>query len=142
MAPRPEPVQQAEGRAGSGENLAGPGEDLAVARGRLAEAQGRVVRALVAGGEVPDGFDAARLRAQAASLVAKRRSIVARLRPDAAVAAGADLAAEFAAYARARGEPPPGYRADADGFAAWLRERGRLPDPPRRRTPWWRRRVP
>ncbi|MEU6727448.1 hypothetical protein ABZ917_27420 [Nonomuraea wenchangensis] len=117
-------------------------EDLAAARARLAEAQGRVVRALVAAGDAPDGFDPARLRAQAESLVAKRRSVVARLRPDAAVAAGPDLAAEFAAYARARREPPPHYRADADDFAAWLRERGRLPEPPRRRAPWWRRLLP
>ncbi|MFG1975710.1 hypothetical protein ACGFJC_40820 [Nonomuraea fuscirosea] len=93
---------------------------------RLAEAQARVVAALVAGAEVPEGFDPGRMRAQAASLIAKRRAIVARIRPDTAVAAGPDLAAEFAAYARARAAPPPGYRADADDFAAWLRERGRM----------------
>ncbi len=80
---------------------------------------------------------------QAASLIAKRRAIVARIRPDTAAAAGADLAAEFAAYTRARTAPPPGYRADADDFAAWLRERGRLPEaapPPARR--WWTRLLP
>ncbi|QFY12764.1 hypothetical protein GBF35_44860 [Nonomuraea phyllanthi] len=116
------------------------GHDVGEARRRLAEAQGRVVAALVAGAAVPEGFDPERMRVQAASLVAKRRSVVARLRPDAAAAAGPDLAAEFAAYARSREEPPPGYRADADDFAAWLRERGRLRDPapePRRR--WWSR---
>ncbi|MEV5892693.1 hypothetical protein [Nonomuraea fuscirosea] len=99
---------------------------------RLAEAQARVVAALVAGAQVPEGFDPGRMRAQAASLIAKRRGIVARIRPDTAVAAGPDLAAEFAAYARARTAPPPGYRADADDFAAWLRDRGRMPptEPP------------
>ncbi|MFI7636592.1 hypothetical protein [Nonomuraea sp. NPDC049400] len=115
--------------------------DLAEDRRRLAEAQGRVVAALVAGAAVPAGFDPERMRVQASSLIAKRRGIVARLRPDAAAAAGADLAAEFAAYARSRSAPPPGYRADADDFAAWLRERGRMPDPPRKPR-WWSRLLP
>ncbi|MFI6296148.1 hypothetical protein ACIBEJ_31455 [Nonomuraea sp. NPDC050790] len=96
-------------------------------RRRLEEAQERVVAALVAGAPVPEGFDADRFRVQAASLVAKRRSVVARLRPDAARAAGADLRAEFAAYTAARATPPKGYREDADAFATWLEERGRLP---------------
>ncbi|WP_188192582.1 hypothetical protein [Nonomuraea sp. SYSU D8015] len=108
------------------------------ARQRLAEAQARLVAALVAGGDLPEGFDGERMRAQAASLVAKRRGIVARIRPDAAIAAGADLAAEFAAYARSRSAPPSNYRTDADDFAAWLRERGRMPaEPPRRKARWW-----
>ncbi|SDI82418.1 hypothetical protein [Nonomuraea jiangxiensis] len=115
--------------------------ELAVAQRWLAEAQGRVVAALVGGAEPPAGFDPERMRAQAASLVSKRRGIVARIRPDVAAAAGADLAAEFAAYARARTAPAPGYRTDADDFAAWLRERGRLPDPPRRPR-WWSRFLP
>ncbi|WP_237104941.1 hypothetical protein [Nonomuraea sp. MG754425] len=106
---------------------------------RLAEAQSRVVAALVTGAEPPEGFDPARLRAQAASLVAKRRGIVVRIRPDTAAAAGLGLVAEFAAYARARATPPPGYRADADDFAAWLRGRGLLPDEPAPRRPWWSR---
>ncbi|MFI7618080.1 hypothetical protein ACIBP6_43355 [Nonomuraea terrae] len=112
---------------------------MSEARRRLAEAQGRVVAALVAGGEVPEGFDPERMRVQSASLVAKRRDIVARIRPDAAAAAGPDLVAEFAAYAGARATPPPGYRADAEDFAAWLRERGRMPDEePGKRRRWSR----
>jgi hypothetical protein len=79
------------------------------------------------------------MRAQAGSLVATRRSIVARIRPVAAIAAGPDLAAEFAAYARSRTAPPPNYRTDADDFAAWLRARGRLPEPPHRSSGWWSR---
>ncbi|MBE1587670.1 hypothetical protein ACFPOI_40795 [Nonomuraea angiospora] len=125
----------------TGEELGEAGEELDEARRRLAEAQGRVVAALVAGAELPRGFDPERMRAQASSLVAKRRGIVARIRPDAAAAAGPDLPAAFAAYARFRSEPPPGYRADADDFAAWLRERGRLPDPPRKPR-WWSRFLP
>ncbi|MFC4122260.1 hypothetical protein [Nonomuraea zeae] len=131
---------------GRGEGTgAGAGEEaddgLGAAQRRLAEAQGRVVAALVAGADPPEGFDAERIRRQALSLIAKRRVIVARIRPDAAAAAGPDLAAEFAAYARSRSAPPPGYRADADDFAAWLRARGRMPDPPRKPR-WWSRLLP
>ncbi|WP_049573698.1 hypothetical protein [Nonomuraea sp. SBT364] len=107
------------------------------ARRRLAAAQRRVIATLVTGAPPPDGFDPERLRVQAASLVAKRRSVVARLRPDAAVASGPDLAADFAAYARSRATPPPGYRADADDFAAWLVARGKLSPPPE--DSWWTR---
>ncbi|MGN9840778.1 hypothetical protein ACTMTI_21915 [Nonomuraea sp. H19] len=117
-------------------------EELAAAQRRLAEAQGRLVAALVAGADLPEGFDRERMRAQAASLIAKRRGIVARIRPDAAIAAGADLAAEFAAYARSRSAPPPDYRTDADDFAAWLRERGRMPQNPPPKPRWWSRLVP
>ncbi|MGV9376714.1 hypothetical protein ACWDRB_12915 [Nonomuraea sp. NPDC003707] len=116
-------------------------EGLGAARRRLAEAQGQVVAALVAGAELPQGFDPERMRVQASSLVAKRRGIVARIRPDAAAAAGSDLPAEFAAYARSRSAPPPNYRTDADDFAAWLRERGRMPDPPPKPR-WWSRFLP
>ncbi|MFI6904084.1 hypothetical protein ACIBKY_22680 [Nonomuraea sp. NPDC050394] len=115
-------------------------------RRRLEEAQERVVAALVTGARAPEGFDAERLRVQAASLVSKRRGVVARLRPDAALAAGADLRAEFAAYAAARTTPPKGYREDADAFAAWLEERGRLPKRSRgglpKRSGGWRDLLP
>ncbi|MGI5286891.1 hypothetical protein ACQEVF_26635 [Nonomuraea polychroma] len=124
------------------EPLAEAQAPLADAQARLAEAQARVVAALIAGGDVPDGFDRERMRAQAASLIAKRRGIVARIRPDAAIAAGLDLASEFAAYARSRTAPPPNYRTDADDFAAWLRDRGRMPEPPGRKPRWWSRLLP
>ncbi|WP_181019701.1 hypothetical protein [Nonomuraea typhae] len=107
----------------------GEGAGLETARARLADAQERVVAALVTGAAPPEGFDRERLKVQAASLVSKRRSVVAKLRPDAAMAAGADLRAEFAAYAAARTTPPPSYRSDADDFAGWLKERGRMPEP-------------
>ncbi|MEV0823441.1 hypothetical protein [Nonomuraea rubra] len=137
--PRPAPRHEHGGPRGLGEpEERGPGEQEERRR-RLAEAQGRVVAALVAGAEVPEGFDPERMRAQALSLIAKRRAIVARIRPDAAQAAGPDLAAEFAAYAAARATPPSGYRADADDFATWLRERGRMPGEPAPRRRWWSR---
>jgi hypothetical protein len=124
-----------------GERAGAMSERRSGGRERLGFAQGRVVAALVAGGEVPEGFDAGRLAVQARSLIAKRRGVVARLRPDAARAAGDDLVAEFAAYAAARMTPPPGYRADADDFAAWLHGRGLLPgsEPAREtgRSRWW-----
>jgi hypothetical protein len=108
-------------------------------RARLADIQARVVAALVTGGEVPGGFDEERMRVQAASLLAKRRAIVARISPDVAAAAGHDLAAEFEAYARSRATPPPDYRTDAAGFADWLRERGLMEPEPVPEKPWWRR---
>ncbi|MFI6817395.1 hypothetical protein ACIBG7_33705 [Nonomuraea sp. NPDC050328] len=115
-----------------------PAEREAGARGRLAEGQARVVAALVARGEVPAGFDPARMAVQAASLVAKRRAVVARLRPDLREIAGAGYAREFAAYAAARTEPPTGYRADAEDFATWLRKR----HPQSRWRRWIRRLSP
>ncbi|MEV4566948.1 hypothetical protein AB0K12_24545 [Nonomuraea sp. NPDC049419] len=108
-------------------------------RARLADMQARVVAALVAGGEVPGGFDEERMRVQAASLLAKRRAIVARIHPDVAAAAGQGLAAEFEAYARSRVTPPANYRTDAAGFAAWLRGRGLMEPEPVPEKPWWRR---
>lgn len=123
----PDAARESSGRADAVQAANGTGVAHEDEVARLAAAQARVVAALVAGAEVPEGFDPGRMRAQAASLIAKRRAIVVRIRPDTAVAAGPDLAAEFAAYARARAAPPPGYRADADDFAAWLRERGRMP---------------
>lgn len=126
-----------EGVLMSGHQLDDGGRTAGEARRRLGERQGAVVAALVGGGEVPEGLDAGRLRVQARSLVAKRRSVVARLRPEVAAAAGEDLAVLFAAYAAERAEPPSGYRADADDFAEWLRRQGRLPAA--RRRPWWSR---
>ncbi|MET9336819.1 hypothetical protein [Nonomuraea sp. NPDC003804] len=141
----PEEVTEVSGASGAlPQGAAGPERSLEDVRARLGEAQASVVAALVAGGAPPAGFDQVRLAVQARSLLAKRRGIVARLRPDAAAAAGAALVAEFAAYAAARTEPPARYRADADDFADWLRARGILHDPPPRRRgrlpfPWRRR---
>lgn len=100
-----------------------------VARQALAGAQAALVAALVAGGQVPPGFDRERLRVQETSLIAKRRRTVARLHPDLVVALGDAFAAEFHAYARGRPKPPGGSHADAHDFAAHLRAAGRLPGP-------------
>ncbi|MEU4833219.1 hypothetical protein [Streptosporangium sp. NPDC023615] len=112
-----------------------PGADTAgadtagAAREALAGAQTVLVAALVAGGRAPSGFDRERLRVQEASLIAKRRRTVARLRPDLVTALGDAFAAEFHAYARGRPKPPGGSHADAHDFAARLRAAGRLPEP-------------
>ncbi|MFC4058386.1 hypothetical protein ACFOWE_08775 [Planomonospora corallina] len=110
-------------------------EELAAGREELARAQAELVAALVAGAQPPPGFDAGRLRIQTASLVAKRRRVVARLRPDLAAALGGDFAREFTAYARSRPKPPGGYRADAGGFAEYLRRSGRIAEEPRPAPP-------
>ncbi|MEU1732639.1 hypothetical protein [Streptosporangium sp. NPDC020145] len=100
------------------------------ARQELGRAQAELVAALVAGGEVPEGFDAARLRVQEGALISKRRGTVARVRPDLVVLLGDGFAAHFDGYARGRPKPEGGSRADARDFAAWLGERGLLPEPP------------
>ena len=46
---------------------------LTEARSRLAQAQTDLVRALVAQGPIPGGFDEARVKAAARALVSKRR---------------------------------------------------------------------
>ncbi|GIH99024.1 hypothetical protein [Planobispora takensis] len=123
----------------------GPGHDSggaagSEARAELARAQAELLAALVAGGRAPGGFDRERLRIQSSSLIAKRRGVVARLRPDLLRALGGDFAAEFEAYARDRPKPSGGSRADARDFAEALRAAGRIsdaPGPPAR--PWWAR---
>jgi len=92
------------------------GPDPTGARERLGTAQAGLIRALVAGGD-PTGFDVERIHVQADALVAKRRDVVARLRPDLAAEPG--FRAAFAAWARTR--PPTGARADAAAFGATTR---------------------
>ncbi|MBG0819200.1 hypothetical protein HS048_00260 [Planomonospora sp. ID91781] len=107
---------------------AGPEEPVTqTGREELARAQAGLLAALVAGAQAPPGFDGERLRIQTASLVAKRRSAVARLRPDLVQALGEDFRAEFAAYASGRPKPPGGSRADAADFAGHLARTGRIP---------------
>ncbi|GAB2451820.1 hypothetical protein GCM10027187_20100 [Streptosporangium sandarakinum] len=113
-------------------------------RAELARAQAELLAALVAGGEPPRGFDEGRLRIQAASLISKRRGVVARIRPDlVALLGAAGFAAEFDAYARGRPKPPGGSRVDARDFAERLRAAGHplpepAPEPPAGRRRWAR----
>jgi hypothetical protein len=97
-------------------------------RQRLAEQQAALLRALLAGDAVPDGFDATRVAAQAAALLDKRRRVTALLRPDLAKALGDRFRALFDGYAL--GHPKQAGRSareDAAAFAAWLTEHGHLP---------------
>jgi hypothetical protein len=91
--------------------------DLALARSRFAAAQTRLLAALVAGAPPPPLFDPARIAIQADALIAKRRQLVARLRPDLVETTGADFPTRFNAYARANPRPTAGARADAEAFA-------------------------
>ncbi|GAA2861381.1 hypothetical protein GCM10010517_20030 [Streptosporangium fragile] len=136
------------GRPGGGAERAGAGagaeragaaggeaETGNAAREALASAQAELLASLVAGREAPPGFDRQRLRVQEYSLIAKRRRIVARHRPDLVEALGGDFAREFEAYARGRPKPPGGSHADVRDFAERLRAAGRLPEAPADREP-------
>lgn len=105
--------------------------------------QAALVHALLAGGEPPAGFDPERVARQAAALRAKRRRVIARLRPDLETSLGGEFAAHFDTWARAH--PPlvgSCAAADADAFAAWLVRGGHLPRPRGRRDLLSRRRPP
>jgi len=94
---------------------------------RLAAEQAALVRALVAGGPVPEGFDPGRVRATAAALARKRAREVARTWPVLAADLGDDFTDRFVAFAA--GRPPPatgGALADGLAFARDLARRGRL----------------
>jgi hypothetical protein len=93
---------------------------LADARGRLAQAQADLLAALVAQAPPPPGFDPARIHVQARALLAKRRSIVAALRPDLVDLAGASFRDRFDTYARLTRRPASA-RDDAEAFARTLR---------------------
>ncbi|GDY32952.1 hypothetical protein [Gandjariella thermophila] len=108
----------------------------------LAARQQALLTALLAGGPVPAGFDPARLRAQADALRAKRRRVVAALRPDLPHLLGEEFPARFDEYARANPRRTgTGAADDAAAFAAWLAARGLLAARHARRRRWWRRRA-
>lgn len=106
----------------SPENPENPGNP----RERLAAQQAGLLRALLAGGPPPPGFDSARLAVETGVLRAKRRGIVARLRPDVAAALGETFGPLFDEYA-AENPRADGVRArqDADLFADWLAAHGK-----------------
>ncbi|MFE9579366.1 hypothetical protein ACFYO1_23475 [Nocardia sp. NPDC006044] len=81
----------------------------------LAERQAALVRALVAGSPVPDGFDADAVAAAARALLHKRAGEVARRFPLLVHACGNDFTARFVAWAADR--PKTTTAADATAFA-------------------------
>ncbi|MFJ6676443.1 hypothetical protein ACIQMJ_35525 [Actinosynnema sp. NPDC091369] len=107
-------------------------------RERLAAAQADLLRALLADGDVPDGFDPERVRVEKRALLAKRRGIVAALRPDVAAELGERFRPLFDAYAAAHPkEVGTRFREDAARFAEWAVARGELQPPKKKR--WWQR---
>lgn len=107
-------------------------------RERLAAAQAELLRALLADGAVPEGFDAERVRIEKRALLNKRRGIVEMLRPDVAAELGDRFRPLFDAYAKAHPkEVGTRFREDAASFAEWAIARGELPPPNKKR--WWRR---
>ncbi|MEU3039066.1 DUF692 domain-containing protein [Streptomyces griseoaurantiacus] len=112
------------------------------ARERLGRAQTALLSALVAGTEVPEGFDTVRVGVQARALAAKRASVVAKVAPELPEILGGDYRAAFLAYAEARAMSG-GYRRDALDFAAQVLGDGGPEDARARRRlrRWWRDRA-
>ncbi len=107
-------------------------------RRALAERQGELLQALLAGGAPPPGFTAADLHVQSKALRAKRRRVVASLRPDVYTTLGDRFVALFDDYAdRFPRADDQRARDDAAAFAGWLVARGDLPAP--RKPRWWNR---
>jgi hypothetical protein len=97
----------------------------------LAARQAELVRALVAGGRLPAGFDPGRVGAAAAALRRKRAGEVAKAWPLLAAGLGAAYGPRFTAWARDRsagGQLPAGSFADGFLFARALRDAGTLPE--------------
>lgn len=90
------------------------------ARERLAARQAELARALLAGGPVPPGFDARRVRVEAVALRNKRRRVAEQLRPDLVDALGDRFAELFdrwaATHPRRAGVS---FRADLEAFEEW-----------------------
>jgi hypothetical protein len=92
----------------------------------LAEDQEALVAALVAGGPVPPGFDAARVAAARDALLRKRSGEVAAVWPRLAASLGPQWTVEFGRWAA--GRPPNGALHDGLEFARELAAAGRLPE--------------
>ena len=98
------------------------------ARASLAADQARLVAALAGRGDVPDGFDAARVNLAATTLIAKRRKCVARVRPLLADSLGDRFVETFAAFAATQPPHAGGPAVDGQAFAEWLDRQGLLPE--------------
>jgi hypothetical protein len=98
---------------------------MTTARERLAARQGQLLRALLAGGDPPPGFDPRRVRVEVKVLRDKRRRVVGYLRPDLREALGDRFPELFERYA-AEYPKDQGTRAreDAHRFGEWLVEHG------------------
>ncbi len=99
----------------------------------LAAQQAALVRALVAGGPVPDGFDPADLATTERALLRKRAQEVARRFPMLAYECGDNYQDLYCAWAKDR--PKISTLADARAFA----EHMGIGPPPKPRFQWFRR---
>ena len=98
------------------------------ARDRLASRQAELVRALLAGGPVPTGFDEHRVRVEATALNNKRRRIAEQLRPDLADALDDRFAEVFDRWAATHPHRAGvSFHEDLESFAAWLSRHSHLP---------------
>lgn len=108
-------------------------EELDAARRRLAARQDALLSALTAGGPMPDGFDAGRLRIQRDALAAKRAGVLARVAPELPEILGDGYRPLVLAYIRST-PLTGGYHRDATAFAEHLLAGDRLPDRATRRA--------
>ncbi|MBM7776258.1 hypothetical protein JOD54_006462 [Actinokineospora baliensis] len=109
-----------------------------MSREELAAAQGELLRALLAGGAAPAGFDHQALRVEADALLSKRRRIVSQIDPETAENLGERFKELFNSYALANPRQTGSrFRDDASAFAEWAVRGGHLTAPGERR--WWRR---
>jgi hypothetical protein len=99
--------------------------DLRDARQRLAARQTALAAALVAGAEIPDGFDERRVTIARSALLNKRAGEVAHTWPRLAAALGPRWRSEFREWAA--GRPPRGSLRDGFDLARGLAVTGRLP---------------
>jgi hypothetical protein len=99
------------------------------AHDRLAIAQAELVRALVAQGPIPPGFDTERVRVAARSLVNKRRQTVARVWQSLVRIVGSTYPERFAQYAQTHPLPAcAAPLADGRAFVRWLAAQGPISD--------------
>ncbi|MGC0366710.1 hypothetical protein ABH922_004694 [Rhodococcus sp. 27YEA15] len=101
----------------------------------LGERQEALVRALVAGSEIPEGFDTDAVSAAAAALLRKRAAEVAHHLPGVRHHLGDRYLQLFTEWAH--GRPKTSSRTDATAFTAHLESIGELVRPPR----WHQRRL-
>jgi len=91
------------------------------ARQKLAATQAELVRALVARGPIPAGFDENRLRITARSLISKRRQALAQIWPTIVRGIGTPFVERFTTYAAEHPLPlSANTLADGRAFLAWL----------------------
>jgi hypothetical protein len=103
-----------------------------VSREDLARRQADLLQALLAGGPLPPGFDAARLRVEANVLRRKHGRVLAYQRPELAETLGERFGPLFAQFTAGRPKKATERSgAYADEFVTWLIAGGHLPKPKR-----------